>query len=122
MMAKKYPRMFDYATLLSTCFLLSENHSNRPPGVALIQVPPDYVMRERHEDDNDPDQRPPRTNAEGGHKKRHAAELYDPKGPGVMAGGGGGKVGGGSGRGSPSLMSASSAGPREGETGAAVYK
>lgn len=91
-----------------------------PPPPPHPQVPPDHVTRERDGHDENPDQRPPRLNSEGGHKKRHASELYDAKGPGVMGGGsagngsGGGK--GGRGGGSSSIMSvpAAASGPREG--------
>lgn len=92
------------------------------PSVQMTEIPPDFVTREKQEEDADPDQRPARVNTEGGHKKRHAAELYDAKGPGVMGGGGtgaslmGGKGGGGGGRGSPSPTS--SGGIREGGAGA----
>ena len=70
------------------------------------KVPPDFVTRERDGQESDPDQRAPRMNSDGGHKKRHASELYDAKGPSIGgSGNGGGRSSGfGGGRGSQSMM------------------
>lgn len=95
------------------------------PRDCIIQVPPDFVTRERGAGDDDPDQRPPRMNQDGGHKKRHASELYDSKSSGIMGGRSHGATGNGSGKGSggghrpPSIMGhAASGGPRDGGPGA----
>lgn len=76
------------------------------------QVPPDALTRERDGNEANPDERPPRLNSEGGHRKRHPAEFYDAKGPGVM-GGGGGTVGG-RGRGAGGMGSGSGGGSQGG--------
>lgn len=53
------------------------------------------MTRERDNHEADPDQRPPRLNADGGHKKRHVSELYDSRGP-TASGSGGGRTNGAS--------------------------
>lgn len=53
------------------------------------------MTRERDNHEADPDQRPPRMNADGGHKKRHVSELYDSRGA-APGGNGGGRTNGAS--------------------------